>query len=70
MKEKKTLITGDMIVAPPRPAKPTSEPKEVMNFRVSADFRHRMRQLALDRRMTLSELFVAAVEAYGAGQSK
>jgi hypothetical protein len=64
VKEKKTLITGDMIVAPPRQVKPASEPKEVMNFRVSADFRHEMRQLALDERMNLSELLVTAVRAY------
>jgi hypothetical protein len=70
MKAKKTLITGDMIAPPPSPPKAASEPKEVMNFRVPASFRYRMKRLAVERRMNLSDLMIAAVDAYGADEFK
>jgi hypothetical protein len=70
MKDKKTLLTGDMISALARPSKPVGQPKEVMNFRVPGDFRYRMRRLAVERRMNLSELLIAAVDAYGAADLK
>jgi hypothetical protein len=44
--------------------------RKIMNFRVPDDFRHRMKRLALERRMSLSDLLVAAVDAYGAGEFK
>jgi hypothetical protein len=47
-----------------------SEPKEVMNFRVPASFRYRMKRLAVERRMNLSDLMIAAVDAYGADEFK
>jgi hypothetical protein len=42
----------------------------VMNFRVPDDFAYQMRSQAIEHRMTLSELFIAAVEAYGAAAFK
>ncbi len=44
--------------------------KEVMNFRVPADFRYRIRRLAVEKRMTLSDLVIAAVDAFGAEEFK
>lgn len=70
MKDKKTMITGDMIEVAARLPKPASEPKEVMNFRVPGEFRYRMRRLAVERRMNLSELLIAAVDAFGAAELK
>jgi hypothetical protein len=63
--KKPLILTGRMVEtkADSREVK-ASEKTEIVNFRVTPAFRRRMRQLALDHDLNLSELLAAAVAAF------
>ncbi len=64
--DKKRVLTASMIAAARKaPEAPAAKEKiEVINFRVTRSFRYRMRRLALDGEMNLSQLLLACVDAY------
>ena len=62
--KKALVLTGGMVEtkAEPRQAR-ASEKTEIVNFRVTAEFRRKLRIMAANRGINLTELLIAAVDA-------